>query len=95
MPYGQTSCAVLPFWPKHRLGHPENYLFSLSKEIYSGSKYYTNVVYHFEKGSNDLYIYSCNSVHVCDMLVSLINSICLAECRCVAFSWHMGGMNRF
>ena len=31
--------SVLPFWPKYRLGHPENYLFSLSKKLFLGSKY--------------------------------------------------------
>ena len=32
--------AVLPVKPNYRLGHPENYLFSLSKKIFN-----------FEKGS--------------------------------------------
>ena len=31
--------AVSPFQPKHRLGHPENYLFLLSKNTFIGSKY--------------------------------------------------------
>ena len=43
--------AVLPFWPKYRLGHPENYLFSLPKKIFSGSKYPKIKLLDFEKGS--------------------------------------------
>ena len=42
---------VLPFWPNYRLGHPENYLFSLSKKIFSGSKYPKIKLFNFEKGS--------------------------------------------
>ena len=34
-----TRRSVLLFKPKYRLAHPENYLFSLSKKIFSGSKY--------------------------------------------------------
>ena len=34
-----TCVAVLPFQPKYRLAHPGNHLFSLSKKIFSGSKY--------------------------------------------------------
>ena len=30
--------ALLPFQPKYRLGHPENYLFLLSKSKFAGSK---------------------------------------------------------
>ena len=33
---------VLPFSPKYRLVHPENYLFLLSKKMFSGSNYPTN-----------------------------------------------------
>ena len=47
----QTHLAVLPFKPKYRLAHPENYLFSLSKKIYSGSKDSNNKLIDFEKGS--------------------------------------------
>ena len=36
---GFMKASVLPFQPKYRLGHPENYLFSLSKKAFSGSKY--------------------------------------------------------
>ena len=46
-----TLPAVLPFWPNHRLGHPENYLFSLSKKIFSGSKYPKIKLFNVEKGS--------------------------------------------
>ena len=45
--------AVLPFWPKYRLAHPGNYLFSLSVNILSGSKYPKNILFDFEKGSAD------------------------------------------
>ena len=45
-PESFTACArdsahqaVLLFKPKHRIGHPENYVFSLSEKIFSGSKY--------------------------------------------------------
>ena len=34
--YVGASKPVLPFQPKHRLGHPENYLFLLSKKIFIG-----------------------------------------------------------
>ena len=30
---------VLPFQPKYRLGHPENYLFLLSENIFIGSEH--------------------------------------------------------
>ena len=33
---------VLPFSPKYRLVHPENYLILISKKIFSGSNYPTN-----------------------------------------------------
>ena len=36
---GGVPPAVLLFQPKYRLGHPENYLFLLSKNIFTGSKY--------------------------------------------------------
>ena len=47
-----TNVAVQPmllFQPKYRLGHPENYLFSLFKKIFSGSKYPKNILFNFEK----------------------------------------------
>ena len=40
---------MLPFWPKCRLGHPKNYLFSLSTRIFSGSKYPTNISFIFKQ----------------------------------------------
>ena len=45
----RVSRAVLPFWPKYRLGHPENYLFLLSKKSFIGSKYPKINLFHFEK----------------------------------------------
>ena len=40
---------MLPFQPKYRLGHPENYLFVLSKKIFTGSKYPKINLFNFEK----------------------------------------------
>ena len=34
-----SPSSVLLFQPKYRLGYPENYLFVLAKNIFSGSKY--------------------------------------------------------
>ena len=42
---------VLPFKPKYCLGHPENYLFFLSKNMFIGSKYPKNKLFNFEKTS--------------------------------------------
>ena len=50
-----ASVSVLPFSPKYRLAQPGNYLFSLSKKIFSGSKYPKSILFSFEKGSTDLY----------------------------------------
>ena len=47
--------AVLLFQPKYRLSHPENYLFSSSNKIFSGSKYPKNILFNFEKRSTDSY----------------------------------------
>ena len=41
--------SVLPLQPKHRLGHPENHLFLLSKKLFIGSKYPKNKLFNFEK----------------------------------------------
>ena len=46
-----ASHTVLPSWPNHRLGHPENHLFSLPKNIFPGSKYPKDIEFNFEKGS--------------------------------------------
>ena len=35
----RRSRSLVIFWPKCRSTHPENYLFSLSKKIFSGSKH--------------------------------------------------------
>ena len=43
--------SVLPFWPNYRLAHPKNYLFLLSRKMFSGSKYPKNILFNFEKGS--------------------------------------------
>ena len=44
---------AVPFQPKNRLGHPNNYSFSLSNLIFSGSKYPRNVQYSFENRSTE------------------------------------------
>ena len=49
------SEAVLFFWTKYRLGHPENYLFLLSKNIFSGSKYPKNIKFNFENRRTGLW----------------------------------------
>ena len=41
-----------------------------------------------------VHLFVCAFMHVCGMMASLFSSVYLAECRCVAFSWHMGGMTR-
>ena len=46
---------VLLFQPKYRLGHPENYLFLLSKKIFTGSKYPKNKLIKFEKRNTGRY----------------------------------------
>ena len=51
-----APAAVLPFHPNYRLAHPENYLFLLSKKIFSGSKYPKNILFTFEKGSTVLQV---------------------------------------
>ena len=44
---GVQTCAL----PIYRLAHPENCLFTLSKKIFSGSKYPKIVLFNFEKRS--------------------------------------------
>ena len=39
--------------PKYRLGHPENYLFLLPKNIFEGSKYPQMNLFDFEKNFTD------------------------------------------
>ena len=46
-----TPVAVLLFKPKYRLGPSENYLFLLSKNIFSGSKYPKIKLFNFEKAA--------------------------------------------
>ena len=43
------SQPVLPCLPKYCLGHPENYLFLLSKNVFIGSKYPKNKLINFER----------------------------------------------
>ena len=50
----QLADPVVIFWPNsliYRSTHPENYIFSLSKKTFSGSKYPTNSLFNFEKRS--------------------------------------------
>ena len=42
---------MLSFQPKCRWGHPENYLFLLSKNVFIGSKYFKTNQFNFEKTS--------------------------------------------
>ena len=39
---------VVLFWPKFRLGRPETYLFSLSENNFSGSKYPNHILFNFD-----------------------------------------------
>ena len=41
------------FQPKYRLGHPENYLFLLSKRVLLGSKYPKKYFINFENNFTD------------------------------------------
>ena len=43
---------VLPFEPEYRTGHPENYLFLLSKNTFTGSKHAKNKIFFFLKKSS-------------------------------------------
>ena len=45
------------FYPKYRLVHPEFYLLSFSKQIFSGSKYPINVMFDFKNRSTGCDIY--------------------------------------
>ena len=47
----KTPSSVLLFQPKYRIGHPENYLFLLSKKIFFGSKYPISILFIFENRS--------------------------------------------
>ena len=47
----QLADPVVKFWPNYRSTHPENYLFSLSKKFFSGSKHPKNSLFNFEKRS--------------------------------------------
>ena len=40
--------SVFLFWPIHRLGHSENYIFSLKKLIFTGAQYPKSKILHFE-----------------------------------------------
>ena len=53
--YHWSRCTpVLLFQPKYQLGHTENYMFLLSKKIFSCSKYTTNNLFDFEKRSTSV-----------------------------------------
>ena len=51
------NSSVLPLKPNLRLGHPENYLFSLSKKILFESKYPKNILFIVEKGSTGTHVF--------------------------------------
>ena len=52
-----SSPVVFFFWPKRRLGHPEKYLFSLSKTLFSASKYPKSILFHSENRSTVANVY--------------------------------------
>ena len=45
--------AVLPFLPNYRSGHPENVLFTLSKQYFLDQNIQKNSLFNFEKGITD------------------------------------------
>ena len=45
------------FSPKKRLGHPRNYLFSLSTKVFSGSEYPRHISFNFENRSTGRHSY--------------------------------------
>ena len=61
-----SALAMLLFWPRHRLGHHENYLFSLSKKIFTRSKYPKVILFNFENRS---------TVHWSTLLISLYHLV--------------------
>ena len=63
---------VFPFLPKYRLGHPENYLFLLSKNRYTGSKYPKINKFNFEKNFNGAGSI-CSQAHASTRLSELCN----------------------
>ena len=67
----QAWWTVLPFRPNDRLAHPENYLFLLSRKIFSWSKYPINILFNFEKGStgDELWFVILDAVHFLHVLV--------------------------
>ena len=73
--------SVLPFLPNYRLAHPDNYLFLLSKKIFSGSKYPKHILFNFEKGSTDAdcfvawRVFWQNSVNNLFMLGIVLNNV--------------------
>ena len=50
---------MLLYKTKYRLGHPQNYLFLLSKKIFSGSKYPKKTSFHFENRSTGWLSLTC------------------------------------
>ena len=46
-----ASATVVLFQQKYWLGHPENYLFSISKKLFVGSKYPKNKLFDFDHRS--------------------------------------------
>ena len=85
---------VVLFQPKYRLAHPENYLFSLSKKIFSGSKYPKNILFIFENRStagnvhpnSQLTLYRCHDAGNTPIHSRFENSWVVHHCRCSAWS---------
>ena len=76
------SGTVVIFGPKYQSTHPENYLFSLSKKIFSGSKYPKNSFFNFEKRSTGLEAdHKCCILPVCERrsILKLLIVFCLSS----------------
>ena len=73
------SRTVLLFQPNYRLIHPETYLFSLSKNLFTGSKHPEHILLNFENRSSDqesdaygsLTAHKREDVVVCDIFFKL------------------------
>ena len=75
--YEQWNAPVLLFVQKSRLSHPENYLFSCSKEHFSRFKYPENILFNSEYRSTGTH--PCLYVTVSDRYVQ---HMCYGQCFC-------------
>ena len=75
---------VLPFQPKYRLSHPENYLFLLSKKLFTGSEYPKNKLFNFEKnftGCDDMIPFLTYP----SMVLTTVRHFATYSCYCASF----------